>query len=434
MDSIEGTPIMPLMVVSVVLLALVMLGVFAMIRLRNAAGKSSAPSDRLSEEAFAAAMMRSALTGKTAPPAASTAASVALPGPGTDTLDAPLIDALPFPVVATDDVGVVRRLNAAARAELGLDATSTGHPFRTVLAPWPELVAAIARVHMVDEPATTSVDGLASGSRQAHAVRWAAGRRGVLVVMAPGASRAAAPAAAADGTAPESGDIRPPDAGVAEDVSKLAGGLAHELANSLTTIHGYAHLINPDALGEQDRSAIDQIRASGEAMLRTIEAFRALVRPLRLSLEPFPADHAVEDAVKLACQEAGVGADAVTLASVACPPVFGDRVLIEEAIAAVVQNAIEAQAQASFAAPVTVRLGPAARGGVDVVVSDRGPGVVPELRGRLCHPFFSDKVGHPGLGLARACHVLRAHEGASIHFDHPASGGLTVTIHLPAAA
>ena len=410
-----------------VLLVLAMFVVIAVFRLRNA-GRSAASSDRLSEEAFAAAMIRSALAGKPAPPAGATGAAIAagvVQAPAMDALDAPLVDALPVAILATDEVGVVRRLNAAARAELGLDATATGHPFRNVLAPWPELVAAIARVQMVDEPATTEVGGLASGSRQAHAVRWMAGRRGVLVALVPTTNRTEATTATVEDAAADD---------VAEDVSTLAGGLAHELANSLTTIHGYAHLINVAALAEPDRSAIEQIKASGETMLRTIEAFRALVRPLRLSLEPFPPEHAVQDAVTLACQEAKAGAETVRFTASPCPPAFGDRVLIEEAIAAVVQNAIEGQAQAAFAAPVSVRVAPAARGGVDVIVTDRGPGVLPELRRRLCQPFFSDKVGHPGLGLARACHVLRAHEGASIAFDHPPTGGLVVTIHLPPAA
>jgi signal transduction histidine kinase len=432
MDNIDSSSIMPLMAVSVVLLGLVMFVVFAIIRLRNARTTRGA-SDRLSEEAFAATMIRSALAGRPAPPTGSISELSGAPAaaPASEAIDGPLIDALPFAVLATDEAGILRRLNAAARAEFGLDATSTGHPFRSVLAPWPELVAAIGRVQMVDEPVTAEVGGLASGSRHAHAVRWTRAHRGVLVALAPVAG--AAPPAAAPPAA-DSEAIPLPGSGSAAEVSKLAGGLAHELANSLTTIHGYAHLINQAALGEQDRTAIDQIKASGESMLRTIEAFRALVRPLVLSPEPFPAEHAVEDAVKLAIQDASAAPEAVQLTSATCPPVLGDRVLIEEAMAAVIQNAIEAQAQASPTAPVTVRLAPAARGGVDVVVADRGRGVDVELRRRLCQPFFSDKVGHPGLGLARACHVLRAHRGASIAFEHPPAGGLVVTMHLPPAA
>ena len=434
MDGLDGSSVAPLIGATVVLFALVMLVAFAIIKLRNST-KTGPSSDRLSEEAFAATMIRSALAGRPAPPTGSTS-GLAAPAAAavTDALDTPVIDALPCAVIATDEVGIVRRLNAAARAELGLDASSTGHPFRSVLAPWPELVGVIGRVQMVDEPATAEVGGLAGGARQAQAVRWTPAHRGVLVVLLPvaGAAATAAPAIAA---APaERDDIPLPGSGSADEVSKLAGGLAHELANSLTTIHGYAHLINLATLGEQDRSAIEQIKASGESMLRTIEAFRALVRPLVLSPAPFPPVQAVEDAVKLAVQDANVGPDAVQLTSAACPPVLGDRVLIEEAMAAVIQNAIEAQAQASLTAPVTVRVAAAAQGGVDVVVTDRGQGVHPDLRRRLCHPFFSDKVGHPGLGLARACHVLRAHKRASIDFAHPPAGGLVVTMHLPPAA
>jgi signal transduction histidine kinase len=426
MDNLAGSSVVPLMAASVVLFVLVAFVAFAVLKFRNARPQKG-PSDRLSEEAFAAAMIQSALAGRPAPPATIAATGAPLLAPAIDGADAAVIEALPVAVVATDEVGVVRRVNAAARADLGLEAAATGHPFRAVLAPWPELVDAMARVQSGGAPVATSVGGLANGPRPAHAARTASGgsRGGVVVVIGPaGAEAAAAPEDAGSWPAP----------GASEAVSRLAGGLAHELANSLTTIHGYAHLVNTAGLSEADRSALQQIRASGESMLATIEAFRALVRPLRLSPEPFPLDHAVQDAVSLARQEAKAGAEAVRVDAIPGRPVLGDRVVIEEAIAEVVRNAIEAHRLASVDAPVAVRVGPAAGGGVDVVIADRGPGVLPELRSRLCQPFFSDKVGHPGLGLARVCHVLRAHAGASIAFDHPASGGLVVTIHLPPAA
>jgi two-component system sporulation sensor kinase A len=111
--------------------------------------------------------------------------------------------------------------------------------------------------------------------------------------------------------------------------------------------------------------------------------------------------------------------------------VTADRVVIEEAIAAIVVNAIEASRLKSPAPRVTVRVGPASGGGAEIVVVDRGPGVSDELRRRLGQPFFSDKADHAGLGLARALQVIRAHDGTSLTLSHPSSGGLTVTIVLP---
>jgi signal transduction histidine kinase len=411
-----GSPLLPLIGVSLVLFGLVGIVVFVFLKLRRAARQESKP-ERLSEEAFAAAMIQSALAGRPTPsgvlaPPAGVAAAV-------PAADQSLIDALPIAVIVVDEAGVVRRVNAAARADLGLGVAATGHPFRSVLAPWPELIDAIARAQAGGAVISVEVEGLADGPRPARAARWAPGatRGGVVAVIGPAAGAAA----------------RSPAPTPVADVTTLAGGLAHELANSLTTIHGYAHLVNQDALSAADRSAMEQIKISGEAMLTTIEAFRALVRPLRLSPEPFQPEHAVEDAIKLARQDAKAES-IVHFATAPCALVMGDRVVIEEAIAAVVQNAIEAQAAAPAAAPATVRVAPASGGGVDVVVTDHGPGVLPELRRRLCQPFFSDKAGHPGLGLAHACHILRAHDGAAIAFHHPDTGGLVVTIHLPPAA
>jgi C4-dicarboxylate-specific signal transduction histidine kinase len=112
--------------------------------------------------------------------------------------------------------------------------------------------------------------------------------------------------------------------------------------------------------------------------------------------------------------------------------VHGDRVLLEEAIAAVVRNAIEASALKSPMPPVDVSVAQRSGArGVDIVVTDRGPGVPADVRGRMFQPFLTDKPGHDGLGLARAAQVLRAHAGASIALAHPPAGGLVVTISLP---
>jgi signal transduction histidine kinase len=216
----------------------------------------------------------------------------------------------------------------------------------------------------------------------------------------------------------------------ADEVSRLASGLAHELANSITTVHGYVHLVDRTTLREADRPAFDQIEESAESMLRTVEAFRALVRPLRLTPTAFAPAAAVDAAIALALQETSASADAVELERRPCGTVTADRVVIEEAIAAVVANAIEASRTQTPAPRVTVRVGPAPGGGAEIVVADRGPGVSDELRGRLGQPFFSDKDGHAGLGLARALQVIGAHAGASLTLAHPPSGGLTVTIAL----
>ena len=417
-------PLLPLAGMTAVLLGLVGIVVFAFLKLRSSSrGTVTMGKDRLSEEAFAAATIQAALAARPAP--ASGVAGLAAAGlpappsgmPGGDTLDAAVLDALPVGLVVTDEAGVIRRCTAAAREWLSIVGPGTGHPFRASLPAWPALADALARVHAGDAvPPFVLLAGTEAAPARVtvSVVRWTprTSRGGAMAVLSPEA-----------GTASHDAN---------GDVSRLASGFAHELANSLTTVHGYAHLIDRSRLNEADRSALEHINTSSERMLSTVEAFRALVRPLPLSPGPFAPAEAVRAAIDLARQESGLAEAVIDVAASPSGTVVGDQVLLEEAVAAVIRNAIEASAERSPVPPVHVRVGQVpGEPRVDIVITDRGPGVVEDVRGRMFQPFLTDKTGHQGLGLARAAQILRAHPGASIAFAHPPAGGLVVTIGLP---
>jgi signal transduction histidine kinase len=414
--------LLPLVGASLLLLALIGGLVFAVVTFRKAAREGDARgADRLSEEAFAATAMSAALAAR--PGAAGGA-------PVPDALDAAVLETLPAGLLVTDEAGVVRRVNAAARDLLRIVGPGTGHPYRTSLGGWPALVEALARVHAGDGSVSMALvaAGETTPTAAATVARWAPrqGRGGAVALVEPAPAGRAADAAAAP-AAPA------PEGEAAGAVSALAGGLAHELANSLTTVHGYAHLVDRAGLGDADRAALDHIKSSAEKMLVAVDRFRSLVRPLPMTPMVFAPADAVQAAIRLACDEAEAAADSVHLSAGPADTVRGDRVLLEEAIAAVVRNAVEASREMTPPPVVDVRVGEMRGGGrVEVVVADRGPGVPPEIRHKLFQPFFSDKAGHGGFGLARAAQILRAHADATIALEHPPSGGLTVTIGLPA--
>jgi len=420
-------PLVPLLGLSIGLLGLVGILVFAIMKLRGAGGdKPLAGADRLSEEAFAAATIQAALATRPAAPGASPAAGLS----GADSLDGAVLEGLPVGIIATDEAGVVRRCTGVAREWLGIAAPGTGYPYRSVLARWPAIADGLASAHAGDPPAPfvvlTESTAAPSPRLTVTITRWTprGGRGGAVATLGTGLIPTAAPA----------GLERPqaePDRGT-DELSRLASGLAHELANSLTTVHGYAHLVDRSGLAAADRSALDHITTSSEQMLTTVEAFRALVRPLPISPTTFAPIDAVQAAITLARQEAERPDAVVHLTPAPSGTVHGDRVLLEEAIAAVVRNAIEASALVSPMAAVEVSVAQAsAARSVEIVVTDRGPGVPDDVRARVFQPFLTDKPGHAGLGLARAAQVLRAHPGASIALEHPPAGGLVVTLALP---
>jgi len=65
-------------------------------------------------------------------------------------------------------------------------------------------------------------------------------------------------------------------------------------------------------------------------------------------------------------------------------------------------------------------------------VSDTGPGIPEELRGKIFDIFFTTKpVGKgTGLGLSISQNIINLH-GGSISFSCPPEGGTTFTIELP---
>ena len=216
-------------------------------------------------------------------------------------------------------------------------------------------------------------------------------------------------------------------------MSRLASGLAHELANSLTTVHGYAHLVDRSVLSAADRSALDHITTSSEKMLTTVEAFRALVRPLPISPTTFAPIDAVQAAITLARQEADrpdavvhlTPAPSGTVHGRSRAPRGGDRRRGPQR-----HRGLGARLAGAGGRGVGARRRPR-RGASRSSSPIADPASAEDVRARVFQPFLTDKPGHDGLGLARAAQVLRAHPGASIALEHPPTGGLVVTIGLP---
>src|SRR4029077_4235662 len=71
-------------------------------------------------------------------------------------------------------------------------------------------------------------------------------------------------------------------------------------------------------------------------------------------------------------------------------------------------------------------------GACDVVVSDTGPGIPVEIRGRLFTPFVTSKSRGTGLGLSTVKRLLEAHHG-DIRIDSSDEGGARVRVALPLA-
>jgi signal transduction histidine kinase len=103
-----------------------------------------------------------------------------------------------------------------------------------------------------------------------------------------------------------------------------------------------------------------------------------------------------------------------------------DRALTEQALVAILTNAIEASpagGQLKIHATSRDRT-------VEICIADQGPGLTDEAKQKALTPFFTTKRGSAGLGLTVADRIVRLHHG-SLRIESDRQGGTKVCFCLP---
>ncbi|HEX4477803.1 MAG TPA: hybrid sensor histidine kinase/response regulator [Polyangiaceae bacterium] len=226
-----------------------------------------------------------------------------------------------------------------------------------------------------------------------------------------------------------------------ETIARFAGGLAHDLNNLLAAIVATAQAGSGDAadgVGDaaSDFTAIIEEAERGAALARSLRAIAfdetGSWRPVSLASE-----------VRAAAAVLARGSTAVPIVldiASDTPDVVGDRARLHQLVLNLLVNARDATRL--HAGGIEVALGPAPGGGVDLVVSDHGPGVPADLRERIFQPYFTTKrrAGDAenggwgtGLGLPIVDAVARS-TGAEITVGDRVGGGAEFRIRWPATA
>jgi signal transduction histidine kinase len=109
----------------------------------------------------------------------------------------------------------------------------------------------------------------------------------------------------------------------------------------------------------------------------------------------------------------------------ALPTLLGHYDPLRRAFGNILRNAVEA-------CDGRGRLDLSARredGLVRIEIGDHGPGVPPDLAGRLFDPYVTDKSGGTGLGLALAKQTIEMHQG-TIALEPTPGGGATFVVRM----
>ena len=211
-------------------------------------------------------------------------------------------------------------------------------------------------------------------------------------------------------------------------LGRLAAGLAHEIRNPLGAISGCVELVRETAaLTPEERNLL--VTAG-----RDVGRLNQLVTDMLQFARPRPAELMPTDLAALA-------REVVTMARTSDGPesnvelrVGGDASVVTMAdgnqVRQVLWNLVRNAAQASrrgAAVEVEVR---GAEHEAEIAVLDRGPGVAPELRGRLFDAFYSGTARGTGLGLAMVKRIADAH-GGRVEVRDREGGGSVFSVVIP---
>lgn len=225
-------------------------------------------------------------------------------------------------------------------------------------------------------------------------------------------------------------------------MGEMATTIAHELNQPLTAIVNYSRGAIRRLRSKQGsvEQVIDSLEAaSGEAdrAARIIRDIRNVVRKQPTRQELKGINDLVQGVFAYAYVQAELRRQAIRSSLALAEGLAPIRVVpveIEQVILNLARNAIEAVASAEGrekALAIVTRAG--AGNGVEVVVSDTGPGLPPRETGDVFDAFFTTKPDGLGMGLAISRSIVEAH-GGQIWVERTCAEGTTFVFSLPAAA
>ncbi|MEZ4407611.1 MAG: HAMP domain-containing sensor histidine kinase [Polyangiales bacterium] len=186
---------------------------------------------------------------------------------------------------------------------------------------------------------------------------------------------------------------------------QVAATLGHEIGSPLNVILGRARMAaEREGMSDDERATFTSIAAQAERITKILSQFLTLARPPRRDAS------ARTDAAKVAREVVSFLGHECRRRKVSATVEADDPVVVSvehdrlfQVVFNLCMNAVQAQPDGGR---LRVRVwrdvaqGDAARGMVEV--ADDGPGIAPELRGRVFDPFFSTKLSQGGTGLGLA--------------------------------
>ena len=217
-------------------------------------------------------------------------------------------------------------------------------------------------------------------------------------------------------------------------IGEFVAGVAHELNNPLTTVIGFAELLQRAKVDERHRRQLEMVEREARRCGRIVKSLLSFARRHKPERKPTALNDVIHAAIEiLAYQLRTSNVEIRMQLAPELPLVVADPHQIQQVIVNIVNNARQAIDELERGGWIAIQTTVAAEL-IRITIQDNGPGIAPENVVKIFDPFFTTKeVGRgTGLGLSLCYGIVKEH-GGTISVQSTLGDGATFTIELPLA-
>lgn len=204
-------------------------------------------------------------------------------------------------------------------------------------------------------------------------------------------------------------------------LGEMSAGIAHEMRNPLAVISGYTKMLSK-RVDDSMKPAVESIAKEIMVMDRIITDFLSFAKPTDLFASEVDLKEILEGC--LSSLEGISAGMKITVNTEMLPHIRADEVLLRQACANLLQNAIESMPDGG-----ELKISGFMDDYIGITISDTGHGIPEGIRDKIFLPFYTTKERGTGLGLAIVHKIIVSH-GGDIKVE-TCDKGTTFTIRFP---
>src|SRR6202790_4449267 len=213
-------------------------------------------------------------------------------------------------------------------------------------------------------------------------------------------------------------------------ISRISGGVAHEIKNPLNAIALRLDLLRAHAEIQDGQLVpeIDVLSKEVRRLDRVVKTFLDFSRPLEVRFADVDLGALAGEVANLMTPQAKLAGGGMHFEAPAeAALIRGDADLLKQTLLNLVTNALEVMKNGGHLRLKVERAGDS----VVAEVADDGPGIPPEVRDKVFQLYFTTKERGSGIGLALTYRAVQLHNG-TVDFTSEVGRGTTFRLQFPA--